>query len=512
MQLTIESVDATHVWVDFDQPDDLSIAAGTSLVAITRPASIYSDPYAQVALNNSQLTVDSSGRAAFFLKDSRADALVTGTGLNTRIYSFLTGGYRAGNSSWLNAMDFPSIQAAVDALPPLGGTVFIPAGGYSPTSTPSFNPPLVMPFDRPVRILGEGRELTKLSYRFVDAPNSFDPNHDLIQLTGNYQTIEDLSLIGGRSPFATGYGSAIRIWRTDDIPNDDGLIFGSAVRRVAIFDVPGFGIKVDDAPRNGVIQCAVWTSYDDLLVQNCGLGGTYLGIRTTTQSFRNCNFRSMGGQTLDPNPSVLALGSSGLSFRDCIFDDLGGTAIQLSGVNSIVVDHCWFEGRLPLGVPCIGAEGTYSGLRLASCIFINNIETQPSRDNLLALRAGGIGRSIVVSDAVILLNFGDGSNAEIPNIEIIAPAPGTASSEATIVGGALRDSTGLQTAPHCLLRTEGGGGMTALLGSAWRSRVASLTTTARDSVSSWSAGDLIFNSEASIAQMFDGAMWHDLWS
>ena len=511
MQLTVESVDATHVWVDFNQPGDLSITVGTSLVAITRPAAIYSDPYAQTAIAGSQVTVDSTGRASFFLKDSRADAVASGTGFTARLFAFLAGGHRAGNSSWLNAMDFPTIQDAVNQVPIGGGTVFIPAGVYGPSSLPAFEPPLVLPYDRPIRILGEGREITTLQYRFVDVPGSFDPSLDLIQMTGHYQTIEDLSLRGGVSPLAEGHGSAIRIWRTQHVANDDGLIFGAAVRRVAIFDSPGFGIKVDDAVRNNVVQCSVWASYDDILIQNCWLGGAYVGLRTTTQSFRNCNFRSMGGLHPVPNPSVRASGSSGLSFRDCIFDDLGGVAISLADVNNVLIDHCWFEGRLAQGTPSVDASGTYTGLRIASCVFINNIATQGSKDDLLALRATGLGRSLIISDAVIWLNFGNGANASGPNIEIVSSAPELPRNEVTVIGGTLRDSTGLHTAPHCRLRTDDGNAISATLGSAWRSRVPSLTTVERDSVNDWNAGDLIFNSDVPVAQMYDGSLWRNLW-
>ncbi|MFN8587388.1 MAG: right-handed parallel beta-helix repeat-containing protein [Candidatus Eisenbacteria bacterium] len=509
--MLVDSVDATHVWVLYNEQTDLTVPINTTLVAITRPATVYSDPYAQVPLGSSQTTVGSTGRATFFLKDSRADALVTGSGFSTRIYPFLAGGYRAGNSSWLNAKDFPTIQDAVNAVPIGGGTVFIPAGVYGPSSLPAFEPPLVLPYDRPIRILGEGREITTLQYRFVDVPGSFDPSLDLVQMTGHFQTIEDLSLRGGVSPLAEGHGSTIRIWRTRDVANDDGLIFGAAVRRVAIFDSPGFGIKIDDAIRENVVQCSVWASYDDILIQNCGLGGAYVGLRTTTQSFRNCNFRSMGGLYPVQNPSVRASGSSGLSFRDCIFDDLGGVAISLADANNVLIDHCWFEGRLEQGTPNVDASGTYTGLRIASCVFINNIATQGSKDHLLALRATGLGRGLVISDAVIWLNFGNGANATGPNIEVISSAPELPRNEVTVIGGTLRDSTGLHTAPHCLLRTHDGNAISASLGSAWRSRVPSLTTVERDSVGDWNAGDLIFNSDVPVAQMYDGSFWRNLW-
>lgn len=511
-QLTVDSVDASHVWVVYDQPNSLSIPQGTILLAITRPADIFADAYAQVPYASGQRNVDSTGRAAFFQRNERADALVTGTGFSARLYASLEGGFRASDVSWLNAKDFPTIQAAVDALPREGGTVFIPAGAYTPTTTPAFQPPLVLPFDRPVRVLGEGRTLTRLIYKFTGGDPPIDPSLDLVHVTGHYQSIEDLSLEAGPSPFGEGHGSAIRIWRTEDIPNDDGIVFGAAIRRVAIFDAQGYGINVDDAIRNGVVQCAVWTCFEDLLVQNCDLGGVRIGARTTTQFFRNCNFRSMGWRSSPPNSSVLCAGTTGVSFTDCIFDALLGTAVSLVNTSNVMLSHCWFEGRPNVGVPCIDASGSYDGLAVHSCIFIQIWDTDPlARHDMMAIRVGGTGRSVSIIDANVWLVVGNAALGTQPHILVLPPASGAAYSEVTITGGAMRDSTGDQSAPHTVLRIQGSDCQRAMLGASWRSRLNSLTTTARDSVTDWTAGDMIFNSTGAKAQVFDGTVWRDLY-
>ncbi len=512
-QLTVDSVDATHVWVHYDQFDSLTITLGTILLAITRPAQIFADAYAQVPYASGERYVDSIGRAAFFLRDERADALVTGTGLSNRLYASLEGGFRASDVSWINAKDFPTIQAAVDALPPIvGGTVFIPAGAYTPTTTPAFHPPLALPFDRPVRVFGEGRALTRLIYKFTGGDPPIDPSLDLVHITGHQQSLEDLSLEAGPSPFAEGHGSAIRIWRTDDVPNDDGLIFGAAIRRVAIYDAQGYGINVDDAVRNGVIQCAVWTCFEDLLIQNCDLGGVRIGARTTTQFFRNCNFRSMGWRPTPPNSSVLCAGPTGVSFTDCIFDALGGTAVSLVDTSNVLLSHCWFEGRPAVGVPCIDASGSYDGLAVHSCIFIQIWDTDPlARHNMTAIRVGGTGRSVSIIDPNVWLVVGDAALGTQPHVQILPPAPGASRSEVTVLGGALRDSSGSQTAAHTVLRIQGADCQRAMLGASWRSRLNSLASADIASISDWTAGDMIFNSTDAKAQVFDGTSWRDLY-
>src|SRR5438132_673393 len=61
----------------------------------------------------------------------------------------------------ITAGNYLTLQAAVDDLPADGGTVFIPAGTYNRNTSPSFIPPLKLPKDKPVRLLGEGKYATK---------------------------------------------------------------------------------------------------------------------------------------------------------------------------------------------------------------------------------------------------------------------------------------------------------------------------------------------------------------
>jgi hypothetical protein len=51
----------------------------------------------------------------------------------------------------LSVLDFPSFQAAHDALPPVGGTIHVPAGRYSSTTVPAFNG---MVIKKPIALIG----------------------------------------------------------------------------------------------------------------------------------------------------------------------------------------------------------------------------------------------------------------------------------------------------------------------------------------------------------------------
>src|SRR5205814_4707371 len=69
-----------------------------------------------------------------------------------RLYVDAEGGYPT--PGWLNAANFSSIQAAIDALPSAGGVVYIPSGTYTITST------ITIPVNKRVHLLGVGIDRT----------------------------------------------------------------------------------------------------------------------------------------------------------------------------------------------------------------------------------------------------------------------------------------------------------------------------------------------------------------
>src|SRR6185369_17078276 len=86
-------------------------------------------------------------------------------------------GAYAAKPPYLNAADFPSLQAAIDALGKQRGRVMIPRGVYDETTTPAFVAPLRLPGGMHVRVLGSGREATNLQ--------SKNPNRDLCLIQGS---------------------------------------------------------------------------------------------------------------------------------------------------------------------------------------------------------------------------------------------------------------------------------------------------------------------------------------
>ena len=138
----------------------------------------------------------------------------------------------------------------------------------------------------------------------------------------------------------------------------------------------------------------------------------------------------------------------------------------------------------------------------------------PARDNnLKAIQVSGFGRSVVISDFELILPglaaAGTGGHITIdPPATDIAP-----SSEVTISGGTLVDALGAglprisdPPSPGTISSKK-----TALVNSMWRLRLPRLTTTEIGALSDKAPGDMVYDATLNKAQVWDGAMWKDLW-
>lgn len=356
--------------------------------------------------------------------------------------------------------------------------------------------------------MGDGPHQTLLRSQLgFDAP--FDPNKDYVRITADFQSVENLTINGFR---AAGTGVGIRLARPG---TSDGLIYGARISNVRINTTPGYGIFVGDPDTvppdpNAPIKLCVWTTYDNVEIAACGAG---YGVRsiTTTQYFKNCNFKDMGKQVdARPSPRPGSLGPDGLSFVDCIFDGITDTAVRLESTSQVQFVGCWFEGRQQPTTPVIDASGTYHGLGVSGCRFTQIQE--PPFDNgrhLYAIRVAGKARSVLLSEVQIVLVNNTAPDAPPPPYHIVVEPPSGADpdAEVVIVGGSLMDPSGVEDETHRALRISSGSRRMTLVGSALRSRLVQLTTAERDLLRQPVAGDLIYNSTLSRFEYFDGAAW-----
>lgn len=105
--------------------------------------------------------------------------------------------------------DYTALQAALNAIPSSGGTLFIPAGNYIVGTT------LEIPVDRPVKIVGAGMKSTRIKLKnaantvvmdFAGAVPASYTNPDNF----DYLTISDLTIDGNKANNTTGtYGLVI---------------------------------------------------------------------------------------------------------------------------------------------------------------------------------------------------------------------------------------------------------------------------------------------------------------
>lgn len=257
------------------------------------------------------------------------------------------------------------------------------------------------------------------------------------------------------------------------------------------------------------IKLCVWTTFDNVEVVNCGTSGYSVRSITTTQYFKNCNFKNMPRCVeAKPSPRPGSVGPDGLSFVDCIFDGVSQTAIKLESTSQVQFVGCWFEGRPRTDQPVIDASGKYHGLGIIGCRFTQIEESDIGR-HLYAIRIAGIARSVLLSEVqIVLVNNSAPDSLPPPYHIVVEPPTGSdPDSEVAIIGGSLSDPSGIENETHRALRISSGSRRMTLVGSALRSRLIQLTTAERDLLRQPVAGDLIYNNSLSRLEYYDGAAW-----
>jgi hypothetical protein len=113
--------------------DALTLEVGDRLCP--PPVATFKD--ASGVVSNLDLALDEHGELVFHTPETRVDCVVAEGGLSEpRLLVDQMGGWVRGGAGSLNAKDYPSIQAAIDALPAEGGDRLHPRGDLSPSGDP----------------------------------------------------------------------------------------------------------------------------------------------------------------------------------------------------------------------------------------------------------------------------------------------------------------------------------------------------------------------------------------
>ncbi|HJW75897.1 MAG TPA: hypothetical protein VJ787_09540 [Thermoleophilia bacterium] len=307
------------------------------------------------------------------------------------------------NDAWINAKDYPTIQAAIDALPAAGGVVIVPPGDYDENTTPAMSA-LTLP-TRTI-LCGSGIHATKLLYN-ADAGSA-------ISMQSSNSSLRDFSIVG------PGTGSVAK-----------GIVVGKPgetlsnilLDNVAVVDVPECGLYFMGGEVPGgtnVIQCSVRSSHFQGVVATTG-ANLRIGTWCTTIAFADCGFGLTRGYDAELNGPV------GTTFDRCVFET--GTydnqaLVKGSLLGSTHFNNCWFETHGNLTHYCVDVT-TAVGLHLRDCYLARDTGNAARLLNL-----SGNCRDIVVESPTIFTK-----TAPTATDDIVMDVAYDANNELTVIGG-----------------------------------------------------------------------------
>lgn len=379
----VRSIGTNSLQLDYLGLETITLSPGEK-ICTSRAITVYTDSQGQNPVQSA--TVDSVGSVVVYTSQETFCYTVSGSSAGSTA-GFYLGGLAGGGDPYpvavLNARDFPTIQAAIDALPPWGGTVQVPAGLYLLTDT------LYLPCDRPCHLVGEGRHENPAKGTVLQ----WTTNVGMLRVRGDYSSVRGLMLLntsGGQAASeAEGYGIAIGRRDFVDVHPHPEPIFSSAlteyerggkslpmhsvlIEDVAIANAPGWAILVSgfgkEAEKVGSAEpdepgAALPTTNDAGTISifvDCKrvrtegsrrYGALFIGRGCTTLFFENCAFLVQGkGQTLAASHYAFLAECSMPVFTNCTFEGTSPDSnpwVQLRGTIDPVFDSSWFENNPP---------------------------------------------------------------------------------------------------------------------------------------------------------------------
>lgn len=355
-----EVTSSTAVKLQASGLNDIQLVNGDRLILINTPPSLYDNDQATGSAQANPIPTDSRGYVEFYTAETRFDMIVSGTGLTTTVYEDNEGGWQRGGVAWVNVKDYPTFQAAINALPyttgeVFGGVLYIPPGMYDNTTTPAVDSMDLT--GRSVYVLGDGVGSTWVKHLA-------SASTDLITLDGSdYTRIEGIRFEGKN---VDGSGRC--------------MVFKNAaytdVRNCWIDKFPSYGIDFSSA----TADCIDSYFHNIRITGNMRNGSLQLdGQKTFGLVFDSCFFKPAIGIGVD-------LGwSQKTAFRDCGFEhtlDGGATGYANAHVYAsgypigALFDDCWFENSAANATPnnwfIYLKAGTYPGLSIRNCHFVRD--------------------------------------------------------------------------------------------------------------------------------------------
>jgi hypothetical protein len=409
--LTVDSIpDGSHLMVLNDAV--VSASAGDRLVPTSDRPTVYQNPLGTGSGLHYTMSDATTGRASGYIAEGRYDFRVSGTGFDDRMYRDAHGGVINSSGRAVNALDFPSLQAAVDFLGADGGTVVIPRGTYNAETLPAYDGHLVLPAqEKPIHLQGEGPGLTLLE--------TSDGNADMLVVQSRKSKISGITFDGSEQDgVSQGGGRGIVVGTLGPAAPrilSEVTIEGCEVRETASWGLDLISDTTSEDPTEHSLS--IWTECVRLrIVAPRADGGIRIGPGNTTAYFKNCSVVGFTGH------GALVEPASGITFDGCTFEDSQDPValtpyVRIRGFVVKLV-NCWFEHH---SQPASG-EFNYFIVIGDSVHFANNVSIDTCFFAQQQARSGH------------LVSVGGGSKA----VSIVAPRLGIPDS---VPGGAPPEST-----------------------------------------------------------------------
>jgi len=368
-QMEVVSItDNQHIRLRSLTGSAITILSSQRLVIYSTLPTLYTEASGVSTLAN-PTTTNSKGYVEFYTPEAKFDLIISGSGLTTTLYIDNQGGWTYGTANWVNAKDYSTIQAAIDAVTTdpdygyNGGIVYIPAGDYTATTTPSFTTIAVPSF---ITLLGDGRYATRLLRASGD-----NTTHLLTHTANGSFAIKNMTIEGtGTAGAAEGLNCAAA----------SGFLSKILLEEVYFNNTSSWAVSMTAAAGSYIDQCR----FDRLHCEGAKSGGSInlAGPGTNILTFISCQFNGPGFGTYGADSMskgcVHLNGGVNINFNGCSFQPQNnGTCLSIDNsvgdVYSIGLHQCHFEGGTGISDVndwYITTQRTIWHLSIRNCTFV----------------------------------------------------------------------------------------------------------------------------------------------
>jgi hypothetical protein len=383
-----------------------------------------------------------------------------------------------GVTDWVNAQTYGTvsnacIQCAIDAAAATNasGVVYIPTGIYWVRA------PLVLHSGQQLHLIGDGRENTRLLFKYFATPDS-----PFVRVLGDDDVVEGISF---ENTTQADNGFVL-------VPNNSAhKLSGFTMRDCSLVGMLAGAVTVSDPFTDGIVS--------DVLIERTLFDGQQNLAMTVTipreaerWTIRNSNF---GGVT---PPTIYVNRARAIHLQSTGIDGYGNADanVSLQDASGVDMDMCYFEDHEDTSYPFVGLRGTNSGVTVNACRFSRSTPNGSTWGDLVSADVTSPTFGAYIHNPASYM--GSASPPSTPHeIDLLSP-----STTAVLIGGAIGNTNVWQPYPRSAL----GAGAIGFLGNySGRLRIPALSST--NGLSDKAIGDAAFNTTTNKLQVWSGLGW-----